>query len=51
MLAVEDSWPPYSDENGNGISKNIVQKALDNAGYSVEFITVPYARALLMTAW
>jgi polar amino acid transport system substrate-binding protein len=49
LLAVEDSWPPYSDINGNGISKDIVSQALSNAGYTVEFITVPYARALLMT--
>lgn len=49
VLAVEDSWPPYSNENGDGISKEIVQRALNKAGYSVDFIAVPYARALLMT--
>lgn len=49
LLAVENSWPPYSDINGNGISKDIVQQVLSNAGYTVEFIAVPYARALLMT--
>lgn len=47
-LAVEDSWPPYSDSNGNGISKDIIQKALDSVLIQVEFITVPYARALRM---
>ncbi|MFT6899116.1 MAG: polar amino acid transport system substrate-binding protein [Paraglaciecola sp.] len=49
LLAAENSWPPYSDINGNGISKDIVRQALSNAGYTVEFIAVPYARALLMT--
>ena len=48
-LAVENSWPPYSDENGDGISKLIIQRAFDNVGVDVEFIVVPYARALLMT--
>ncbi len=45
-LAVENSWPPYADQNGNGISKQILQKALAHQGVQVSFVTVPYARAL-----
>lgn len=47
-LAVENSWPPYSDVNGNGISKDIIQKAFDSVNVKVEFIVLPYARALHM---
>ena len=48
-LAVENSWPPYSNENGNGISMDIIQLAFDNVSVDVEFVVVPYARALHMT--
>jgi polar amino acid transport system substrate-binding protein len=48
-LAAENSWPPYSDEGGNGISKNIIQAAYNAVNIRVEFIVVPYARALKMT--
>jgi polar amino acid transport system substrate-binding protein len=47
-LAVENSWPPYSDNNGNGISKDIIQAAYDSVNVNVKFITVPYARAIKM---
>jgi len=45
---VEDSWPPYADAQGNGLSKDIIQKAFDSVNVKVEFVTVPYARALRM---
>lgn len=48
-LAAEDSWPPYSDKSGNGISKNIIQAAYNSVNVEVEFIAVPYARAIKMT--
>jgi len=48
-LAAENSWPPYSDINGDGISKTIIQTAYQAVNVNVEFITVPYARALKMT--
>ena len=48
-LAAESSWPPYSDKNGNGISKDIIQAAYNSVNVDVEFIVVPYARALKMT--
>ncbi|WP_189378109.1 substrate-binding periplasmic protein [Thalassotalea profundi] len=47
-LAVENSWPPYSDINGNGISKDIIQKAFASVNINVEFIVVPYKRALFL---
>jgi polar amino acid transport system substrate-binding protein len=48
-LAAENSWPPYSDENGNGFSKSIIKAAYSAINVNVEFIAVPYARALKMT--
>jgi polar amino acid transport system substrate-binding protein len=45
-LAVENSWPPYSDSQGNGLSKDIIKKAYNAVNIEVEFIVVPYARAL-----
>lgn len=47
-LAVENSWPPYSDNQGNGLSKNIIKKAYQAVNVDVNFIVVPYARALHM---
>ena len=49
VLAAENSWPPYSDKNGDGISKDIIQAAYSSVNVKVEFISVPYARALKMT--
>jgi polar amino acid transport system substrate-binding protein len=47
-LAVENSWPPYSNNQGNGISKEIIIKAYHAVNVEVEFIVVPYTRALHM---
>lgn len=47
-LAAEDSWPPFAKPDGSGISKAIIEKAYSYTGTKVEFVTVPYARALLM---
>lgn len=47
-LAVENSWPPYADKHGNGISKKIIIEAFKAVNMEVEFIVVPYARALKM---
>ncbi|WP_157826743.1 substrate-binding periplasmic protein [Colwellia sp. 12G3] len=47
-LAVENSWPPYSNNQGNGISKEIIKKAYHAVNVEVKFIVVPYARALHM---
>lgn len=48
-LAVENSWPPYANQYGDGLSKQILQKAFANQGIQVSFVTVPYARALHLT--
>ncbi|MGH1373487.1 MAG: substrate-binding periplasmic protein [Cellvibrionaceae bacterium] len=46
VLGVEDSWPPYSDKRGNGISKEIIVAALGAVGQPVSFVVLPYARVL-----
>jgi len=48
-LGVENSWPPYSDSLGNGISKVRIQKAFSAMNVRVEFYVFPYARVLKMT--
>ncbi|GAB3024996.1 substrate-binding periplasmic protein [Bowmanella dokdonensis] len=48
LLAMEDSWPPYAKSNGEGISREIVEAAYQAVGQPVEFVVVPYARALQM---
>jgi len=48
MLAVENSWPPYANEKGDGISKEIIKRAYNSVNVKVEFIVAPYARAVLM---
>jgi len=48
ILAVENSWPPYSDKQGNGISNDRVKKAFNSVNVKVIFVVVPYARALRM---
>ncbi|WP_417335586.1 substrate-binding periplasmic protein [Halobacteriovorax marinus] len=45
-LAVEDSWPPYSDENGKGISTNIIKAAFKAVDVEAKVSVFPYARAL-----
>lgn len=47
-LAVENSWPPYSNQKGNGISKEIIKAAYGALNIKTEFVVVPYARALKM---
>lgn len=49
-IAAEDNWPPFSDERGQGLSKQLVQAALAASGYQIETIAMPYARALHETA-
>jgi polar amino acid transport system substrate-binding protein len=48
-LAVENSWPPYATINGSGYSVDIVKQAYKLVGEEIEFIVVPYSRALNMT--
>lgn len=49
LLAAENSWPPFSNKNGFGLSRTIIEQALKGSGYKLEFVVVPYARALHMT--
>lgn len=46
VLAVEDSWPPYSDSTGQGIATNIVKQAYAAVGIKVILKVLPYARVL-----
>lgn len=46
ILAVEDSWPPYADSNGEGIATDIVRQALAVMGIKLFLKVSPYARVL-----
>lgn len=46
ILGAEDSWPPYSDKLGQGISTNIVKAAFAKVGLDVHVVVRPYARVL-----
>ncbi|MGX9462482.1 substrate-binding periplasmic protein [Shewanella sp. A14] len=47
-LAAEDSWPPFADEVGNGISHKLIHQAFKQVGVNVSTIVVPYSRGLIM---
>jgi len=46
-MGAEDSWPPFSDELGHGMSADIVTAAYASVGLEVEFVVRPYSRVLL----
>ena len=46
LIAAEDSWPPFSNEKGEGISSRIATAAFNHSGYQIKTIVMPYARAL-----
>ncbi|MFK0570012.1 substrate-binding periplasmic protein [Endozoicomonas sp.] len=46
LIAAEDSWPPFSDQSGNGVSRALVTAALAREGVQAKIFVVPYARAL-----
>lgn len=46
VLAVEDSWPPYADELGEGISTRIIRAAYAQVGLEPTLRLMPYARVL-----
>lgn len=46
VFAAEDSWPPYADSEGNGISRNLITHALALSGIHPQFQVLPYARVL-----
>lgn len=45
-LGAEDSWPPYSDVQGQGISTNLIKAAFAKTGLTPTFRVLPYARVL-----
>ncbi|NVK17825.1 MAG: transporter substrate-binding domain-containing protein [Methylocystaceae bacterium] len=49
ILAVEDSWPPFSKRDGSGLSNQIVQEAYETQNIKVDFVVAPYARQLVAT--
>ncbi|MDK2779123.1 MAG: transporter substrate-binding domain-containing protein [Pseudomonadota bacterium] len=49
-VAAEDAWPPFSDSQGKGYSRELATAAFQSAGITLEVQTVPYARALSMTS-
>lgn len=46
VIAVENSWPPYADEMGEGLSTSIVQHAFSAVGITPKIQVLPYARVL-----
>lgn len=50
QIAAENNWPPFSDENGKGLSIQLVRAAFALSGYRIETVAVPYARAMYDTA-
>lgn len=45
-LGAENSWPPYSDTQGQGISTNLIKAAFAKTGLTPTFKVLPYARVL-----
>jgi len=45
-LAVENSWPPFADVHGQGLSTSLVTRAFSEVGITTKISVVPYARAL-----
>lgn len=46
QLITEDSWPPYSDVNGQGLSTDLVNAAYRAVGKNVVLDVMPYARVV-----
>lgn len=47
-LAAEDSWPPFANQFGQGISHQLIQAAFKQTHIEVNSLVVPYSRALMM---
>ncbi|WP_216097219.1 substrate-binding periplasmic protein [Pseudomaricurvus albidus] len=45
-LGVEDGWPPYANERGQGLSTDIIKAAFAVMGQEVTISVMPYARVL-----
>ncbi|MBO2555916.1 transporter substrate-binding domain-containing protein [Shewanella algae] len=48
LLAAEDSWPPFADRTGQGLSHQLITAAFSIEHIQVESLIVPYSRALMM---
>ncbi|QSX38998.1 transporter substrate-binding domain-containing protein [Shewanella sedimentimangrovi] len=48
QLAAEDSWPPFADDTGRGLSHELIKRAFAKSGVKVDSLVVPYSRALMM---
>lgn len=48
LLAAEDSWPPFADRTGRGLSHQLIAAAFSIEHIQVESLVVPYSRALMM---
>ncbi|QYJ80538.1 transporter substrate-binding domain-containing protein [Shewanella acanthi] len=47
-LAAEDSWPPFADQFGHGISHRLIKAAFEQLPYEINSLIVPYSRGLMM---
>lgn len=49
LRLAANAWPPYTDQRlpGGGLSVQLIRTALGRAGYQVNYIEVPWERALL----
>lgn len=48
-IAAEDSWPPYSNQYGLGITHDIVKAAFAVTGHTITIEALPYSRVLRHT--
>lgn len=46
LLGAENSWPPYSDQHGEGLSTQLIKAAFAKSGLTPSFKVLPYARVL-----
>lgn len=49
LRLVADPWPPFNDRRlpGNGLASELVEQALQRAGYRTSYVEVPWQRAVL----
>ena len=49
LRLVADPWPPFTDQRlpGNGLASDLVEQALERAGYRTHYAEVPWERAVL----
>lgn len=48
-LAAEDSWPPFADAAGEGLSHRLIAKAFALENIAFDTLVVPYNRGLILT--